>query len=66
MKAIQALSKDFFKDNVHPITLRSIHGDHQQQHPGDLTDLEHWHDFAELVITCGKALIACRAAPSPI
>jgi len=50
MKAIQALSRDFFKENAHPITLRSIHGDHQQQHPGDLTNLEHWHDFAELVI----------------
>lgn len=50
MKAIQALSKDFFKENTYPITLRSIHGDQHYQHPGDLTDVEHWHDFAELVI----------------
>jgi len=50
MKAIQALSKDFFKENTYPITLRSILGDHHHQHPGDLTDVEHWHDFAELVI----------------
>jgi len=50
MKAIQALSKDFFKENTHPIALRSIHGDQHYQHPGDLTDVEHWHDFAELVI----------------
>jgi len=50
MKAIQALSKDFFKENTHPITLRSIHGDQHHQHSGDLTDVEHWHDFAELVI----------------
>ena len=50
MKAIQALSKDFFRENTHPIALRSIHGDQHHQHPGDLTDVEHWHDFAELVI----------------
>jgi AraC-like DNA-binding protein len=50
MKAIQALSRDFFRENAHPIALRSIHGDHHYQHPGDLTDVEHWHDFAELVI----------------
>jgi len=50
MKAIQALSKDFFRENAHPIALRSIHGDQHYQHPGDLTDMEHWHDFAELVI----------------
>ena len=50
MKAIQALSKDFFRENAHPIALRSIHGDQHHQHPGDLTDVEHWHDFAELVI----------------
>jgi len=50
MKAIQALSRDFFRENAHPIALRSIHGDQHHQHPGDLTDVEHWHDFAELVI----------------
>ncbi|MDD5728444.1 MAG: helix-turn-helix domain-containing protein [Victivallales bacterium] len=50
MKAIQALSKDFFIENAFPIALRSIHGDEHDQHPGDLTDIEHWHDFAELVI----------------
>ena len=50
MKAIQALSKDFFRENAHPIALRSIQGDQHHQHPGDLTDVEHWHDFAELVI----------------
>ena len=50
MKAIQALSKDFFKENAHPVALRSIRGDQHHQHPGDLTDVEHWHDFAELVI----------------
>ncbi|MFA6713945.1 MAG: helix-turn-helix domain-containing protein [Victivallales bacterium] len=50
MKAIQALSKDFFRENAYPIALRSIHGDQHYQHPGDLTDIDHWHDFAELVI----------------
>lgn len=50
MKAIQALSKNFFQGNAYPIALRSIHGEQHQQHPGDLTDVEHWHNFAELVI----------------
>jgi AraC-like DNA-binding protein len=50
MRAIQALSRDFFKPNTYPITLRSILGDQHHQHAGDLTDIEHWHDFAELVI----------------
>ena len=50
MKAIQALSKDFFRENTYPIALRSILGDQHHQHPGDLTDVDHWHDFAELVI----------------
>ena len=50
MKAVQAQCKDFFKENTYPIALRSIHGDQHHQHHGDLTDVEHWHDFAELVI----------------
>lgn len=50
MRAIQALSKDFFRENAHPIALRSIQGDQHHQHHGDLTDVEHWHDFAELVL----------------
>lgn len=50
MKAVQALSKDFFVENAYPIALRSIFGEGHLQHAGDLTDIEHWHDFAELVI----------------
>ena len=67
MKAVQALSKDFFVDNSYPVTLRSIHGDGHLQHAGDLTDIEHWHDFAELVIiTKGYGIHSIDGTEYPI
>jgi AraC family L-rhamnose operon transcriptional activator RhaR/AraC family L-rhamnose operon regulatory protein RhaS len=50
MKAIKAFSRDFFPQDSHPVTIRSILNDSGLQHAGDLTDIKHYHDFAELVI----------------
>lgn len=43
-------ASNFFDKDVLPITVISIHGDASPQHDGDLTDIKHFHDFAELVI----------------
>lgn len=50
MKTVIANRNDFFKPDCCPIALRTIQGDAAMQHEGDLTDLRHTHDFAELVI----------------
>ncbi len=47
----------FFIPGCCPIAVRTIQGDASMQHDGDLTDLRHTHDFAELIIItrgCGK------------
>ncbi len=54
MKTVIANRNDFFSAGCCPIALRTIHGDAAMQHKGDLTDIRHTHDFAELIfITCG-------------
>ena len=54
MKAVIANRRDFFSDGCCPIAFRTIRGDAAMQHAGDLTDIRHTHDFAELIfITCG-------------
>lgn len=50
MPAIVANRSDFFISGCCPITLRTILGDAVMQHEGDLTDVRHTHDFAELVV----------------
>lgn len=50
MKTVIANRDDFFRENCCPIALRTIHSDTGIQHKGDLTDLRHTHDFAELII----------------
>ena len=50
MKTIIANRDDFFRENCCPVALRTIHNDTGKQHKGDLTDLQHTHDFAELII----------------
>lgn len=50
MKTVIANRNDFFRPDTCPIALRTIQGDAAMQHEGDLTDLRHTHDFAELVI----------------
>lgn len=50
MKTVIANRNDFFMPNGCPIALRTIQGDAVMQHEGDLTDIRHTHDFAELVI----------------
>jgi len=49
-KAVVANRKDFFTPNGCPIAIRTIQGDRAMQHEGDLTDIRHTHDFAELII----------------
>ena len=50
MKTVKAVRSDFFPGEGCPIALRSIQGDARIQHAGDLTDIRHTHDFAELII----------------
>lgn len=50
MKTIIADRGDFFVAGCCPIALRRIRSDTGLQHPGDLTDVPHTHNFAELVI----------------
>ncbi len=50
METVIANRNDFFTPNCCPIALRTIQGDRAMQHEGDLTDIRHTHDFAELVI----------------
>jgi len=49
MKTVIANRSDFFAPGCCPIALRTIKGDAAMQHPGDLTDIRHTHDFAELI-----------------
>ena len=49
MKTVVANRHDFFADGCCPIALRTIRGDAAMQHEGDLTDVRHTHDFAELI-----------------
>ncbi len=50
MQTVIANRHDFFSENACPVALRTIHGDAAIQHEGDLTDVRHTHDFAELII----------------
>lgn len=50
MQTVIANRNDFFLSNCCPIALRTIQGDAPIQHEGDLTDIRHTHDFAELII----------------
>jgi AraC-like DNA-binding protein len=55
MHSVVANRKDFFIQGGCPVAIRSIHGDAVKQHDGDLTDIRHTHDFAELItITQGS------------
>lgn len=51
MKAVKAFGKNFFRRQAYPINVIRISGETgMPQHEGDLTDVKHYHDFAELVI----------------
>ena len=50
MKTVIANRADFFPKDGCPIALRTIQGNCQIHHKGDLTDIRHTHDFSELVI----------------
>ena len=53
MRTVTANRNDFFPPDGCPIALRTIQGDAPVQHEGDLTDLRHTHDFAELILITG-------------
>ena len=54
MQTVVAKWRDFFSPGCCPIAMRTIRGDAAMQHEGDLTDIRHTHDFAELIfITSG-------------
>lgn len=50
MKKITALRRKYLIGCAYPISIKSISGDASPQHEGDLTDIQHSHDFSELVI----------------
>lgn len=49
-RTVIANRSDFFPPEGCPIALRTIQGDAPEQHKGDLTDIRHTHDFAELIV----------------
>ena len=55
MQSRTANRSDFFIPGCCPIAVRTIQGDASMQHDGDLTDLRHTHDFAELIVIAGDA-----------
>lgn len=52
-RTVIANRNDFFPPAGCPIALRTIQGDAPVQHKGDLTDIRHTHDFAELIVITG-------------
>lgn len=50
MQTVIANRSDYFPQDGCPIAIRSIQGDAPIQHEGDLTDMRHTHNFAELII----------------
>ena len=56
-KALQAMGKHYFTATHCPISVMRVSAGIGPQHEHDLTDLAHYHDFAELVvITDGRGL----------
>jgi AraC-like DNA-binding protein/mannose-6-phosphate isomerase-like protein (cupin superfamily) len=52
MRSQKAYGHYYFGD-TYPVTVKHISGDSEAQHPHDLTNSPHVHDFSELVIICG-------------
>ena len=55
-KPIQAHGVHYFGDKGYPIAVRAIYEEHMPHHEHDLTEVLHYHDFAELVVVvkgCG-------------
>jgi AraC-like DNA-binding protein len=49
-KPIQAQGVHYFGENGYPIAVRAIYEGMMPQHEHDLTEVFHYHDFAELVV----------------
>ncbi len=49
-KPIQAQGVHYFGENGYPIAVRAIYEGSMPQHEHDLTEVLHYHDFAELVV----------------
>ena len=49
-KSIQAYGKNYFKSPSCPIAVQMICSDTLEQHVKDLTSVEHYHDFSEIVL----------------
>ncbi|HEY5962185.1 MAG TPA: AraC family transcriptional regulator, partial [Polyangiaceae bacterium] len=47
---VQALGAHYFGNAGYPIAVRVIHEEPRPHHDHDLTDVLHYHDFAELVV----------------
>lgn len=50
MEKVTALRRKYLNDGAHPIAIKVISGEAAPQHDGDLTGIQHSHDFSELVI----------------
>jgi AraC-like DNA-binding protein len=48
-----AYGKDYFGNNGFPLTVKVIKESPWRQHEHDLTEIEHTHDFSELVVITG-------------
>jgi AraC-like DNA-binding protein len=65
-RAIQACGAHYFGDEGYPIAVRVIYEARRPHHAHDLTEVLHYHDFAELVIVvkgCGVQHIDGRDYP---
>ena len=65
----KALGEHYFKESGYPITAVRVRseGEHRASHPFDLTEVEHDHDFTELVIVLrGRAMQRLEGVDYPV
>ena len=69
MKSTIADGIHYFGNSGFPLSIRRVQTDaqHTPSHPHDLTEVEHSHDFCELVIvTCGNAMHMLEGNTFPV
>ena len=67
MNAIKALGKHYFVSTHCPLAVTTVSASATPQHEHDLTDIMHYHDFAELVIiSSGKGIQVINNVEYPV
>ncbi|MCP3967696.1 MAG: helix-turn-helix domain-containing protein [Lentisphaerae bacterium] len=67
MKSTKAFGRHYFSPTGFPITVKSVPAGSGPQHPYDLTETLHYHDFAELIIiTAGNGIHVINDVEYPV